>query len=354
MFNFTKEERQKISYYMAMALAEMEHSSDAQEVISNLYCAIMEDSSPKKGRRVAEITTQAISEYNEAVKNSQQDNLHSLNQFFEEKTKNMDSETKQAILDNLVCGIGCMKQENGEVKFIPQEKTDFTGNATVEDFYNTVVAVCENVDTDKILESIKMFDYSNFDYVKSIIGADMYAAINGVIVYCMAKKGELGNMPTNVSVTQCILGSYVELRLVDSIGNAYIVSKNDEWLKKEIAKSVLIILPAAIFIMCILAVLIAIEAIILPELTLTVSGVLTALVIAAPFIWYMAIIAQELLFPMVEALKDSIKEMRIFTEVLTEQESCVEFTEAAEEKTEEYEAEYYEQEYDSEEEIAEI
>lgn len=313
MFNFTKDEKLKIAVYMAQALSEMEHSNDAHEVISNLYCFIMEDASEKSGKAVAKITEKVIACFNNAMCRSSNSTKFDFIQFFNSSMNELSKEKKSEVLH---CFIKCLSDIHPETEDCRNNLQNTADNqdSLVTELYEKFRNICAETDTDIILEDIKTVDFASLDYVKAILGADMYAAIKGIIIYGLAKKHELSDIPSDVSVSQCVLGSYVETCLTDEMGNAYIMSENDESLKKEISKIILSLLPAAIFITCILSVFSKIEFDLTTELEPSVLNVLSLVAVSAPLFWYIGIHTHDIVFPMIDGASDKIKSMKIFTE----------------------------------------
>lgn len=323
MFSFSKDEKQKIAVYMAQALSEMEHSNDAQEVISNLYCSIMEDASQKTGNAVAKTTTEVIADFNNVMFRLAHNSDFDPMRFFDCSMGDLSREKKCEVLKCFINSLsafqhtdeGCEKSDDFLQDHVEEQE------ALVSEVYEKLRNICSGIDADKILDDIKNIDFASLDYIKSVMGADMYAAIKGVIIYGMAKKRELSDIPYNVSLSQCILGSYVETRLVDDIGYAYIMSVNDEWVKKEIAKTLLAFLPAALFIIGVLALLTSVEVVVAAELELAVSSVVTVIVISIPFFWYIGIFVYDILLPMIEVAADKIKSMKTFTEEMVQEDA---------------------------------
>jgi len=227
MTNLTDTERKYLIRRAAAAISQLQDGEDAIGVLSGIYCENLPDKSPRQGELMARELLDWIGRFQ-----------HSFDEALE-GPENFLCRTISELFAQLPLEEQCelLGQELG----IPVEKA-----AVSEPLRDSLLREASSrlMESDTILTlqpgSIDRESIRARNAAKDIVGEEMLLAVTSMVVYTMAKNGELSDVPEKISLAQVAIGVCMEDKLAELSCLKEMNIENQLWVLKAACVSTML------------------------------------------------------------------------------------------------------------------
>lgn len=219
MTNLTDTERKYLIRRAAAAISQLQDGEDAIGVLSGIYCENLPDKSPRQGELMARELLDWIgrfqASFDEALEGPEDFLCRTISELFAQ----LPLEEQCELLGQ---GLG-----------IPVEKA-----AVSEPLRDSLLreATVRLMESDAILTlqpgSIDRESIQARNAAKDIVGEEMLLAVTSMVVYTMAKNGELSGVPEKISLAQVAIGVCTEDKLAELSCLKEMNIENQLWVLK--------------------------------------------------------------------------------------------------------------------------
>ncbi len=203
VIELSKNEKEKIIEYMADALAQIPDQTDAIKILSDIYCNNMPYASEKLGKAVAKEVVNIMSDFYQNCEHS--DRTDYIKAKVSESVRVLPNERTAEFLENaihLFDNFGSLLKDNQTENIEIVQ----TSQQTSELLTQTTEAIIEQQDRISLAELKKFYAGYNSEtsYLQQLHGEDMETAVLAVVIYTMAKNGELTGLPSEITLRQVV------------------------------------------------------------------------------------------------------------------------------------------------------
>lgn len=216
MIELSKNEKEKIIEYTAEALAQFSDQTDAIKILADIYCNNMPYAPAELGEAVAKEIVTVMSAFYQNCKYA--DSPEYIRDRISESVSVFPDNKSAEILENakhLFNSFGSIfkgnQTKNGEIVQ--------TQLQTQELIVQTAESIIEQQDKISLDELEKFYDEydSGTSYLQQLHGEEMSTAVLALIIYTMAKNGELSELPTDVTLRQVVLAVCADTEMYKTV-----------------------------------------------------------------------------------------------------------------------------------------
>lgn len=193
MIPLTQEEHYELVRRAADALSNFQPGEDAIAVLSRIYRQNLPDKSPRQGETMAKELVSWMARFQEGYDAALSDPAGFARHTLTRELQDMPLEDQCRTLHRL------LQQEKGLTP------TDFTGPATAHTRDDLLEETVRFLTTHTDLPPTPNEDYALRQQVMQHCGGDMSLAAIAMILYTMAKNGELSGVPRNLTLSQAAI-----------------------------------------------------------------------------------------------------------------------------------------------------
>lgn len=227
MTNLSDKERKHIIRRSAAAISQLQDGEDAIGVLSGIYCENLPDKSPRQGELMAREVLDWIGRFQASFDEALEGPEDYLCRTISEMLAQLPLEEQCELLGQ---GLG-----------IPVERA-----AVSEPLRDSLLreASARLMESDAILTlqpgSIDRESIQARNAAKEIVGEEMLLAVTSMVVYTMAKKGELSGVPEKISLAQVAIGVCTEDKLAELSCLKEMNIENQLWVLKAACVSTML------------------------------------------------------------------------------------------------------------------
>ena len=204
MTKLSDTERSYIIRRSSEAISQLQDGEDAISVLSGIYCGILPDKSPRQGELMAREVLEWISKFQNACDGAMED--------------------PEKYLCTAVANLLAQMPLEAQCEFLERQlgvQVSGSPTAPLRDglLQDMVRKVLTNTDFPEAYADAG--EHSNCETVpqrselKEAIGEEMLLAVTAMVIYAMAKNGELSGVPENISLAQVTIGVCTEDKLAE-------------------------------------------------------------------------------------------------------------------------------------------
>ena len=214
MTNLSDTERKNLIRRAAAAISQIQDGEDAISVLSGIYCENLPDKSPRQGELMARELLDWIGRFQAAFDKALEGPEDLLCQTISDLFAQLSPEEQCQLLGKL----GIPAEEGAESALLRE--------ASVRLLESDAVLTLQPGSIDR--ESIQARNTA-----KEIVGEEMLLAVTSMVVYTMAKNGELSGVPEKISLAQVAIGVCTEDKLATFHYLKEMNLENQLWILKS-------------------------------------------------------------------------------------------------------------------------
>ena len=226
MMQITQTEHNQLVRRVADALSNFQPGEDAIAVLSRIYQENLPDKSPRQGKLMAEELIQWMSRfrggYDAALSNPGGFSRYALT----ESLRELSLEDQCRVLHRI------LRQEKG------MEPDIFPGPATQQQRDELLEEILQLLTVHTELPSPLEGDYERQQWTKLHCGEEMTLATTAMILYTMAKNGELSGLPRDLTLGQaalCVCTNDTQCQLLWAEANGYMTQSRVQTLMQVLS-----------------------------------------------------------------------------------------------------------------------
>ena len=191
--HLSDKERKNMIRRVADAIGQLEAGEDAICVLSGIYRQNLQDKSPRQGQLMAQVVLRWIDRFQTVF----EDALENPEGCFLENMKQMLAEVPVETQCELLMGELGISEKTADLSAEQLRDSllaDLTGRLT-EESANAIPGL-------SLPEGSNQEDQTFRDTAKAVIGEDMLLAVTAMVIYTMAKNGQLENVSDDLTLSQ--------------------------------------------------------------------------------------------------------------------------------------------------------
>lgn len=219
MTNLTDAERKYLIRRAAAAISQLQDGEDAIGVLSGIYCENLPDKSPRQGELMARELLDWIgrfqASFDEALEGPEDLLCRTISELFAQ----LPLEEQCELLGQ---GLGILVERAAVSEPL---RDSLLREASARLMESDAILTLQPGSTDR--ESIQARKAA-----KEIVGEEMLLAVTSMVVYTMAKNGELSGVPEKISMAQVVIGVCTEDKLAELSCLKEMNIENQLWVLK--------------------------------------------------------------------------------------------------------------------------
>lgn len=205
----TEQERALIIRRSAYAWSHFQENESGEEILCKIYCKNIVDKSPKQGAMMAKELLLWLARFQDCYDAALEDPDACTEYVLTKEIEALSIEQQCQTLHQV---IQTMESESTQGQLQPYcgSPSPQARDALLRETVEKITSGSDAAVPERILLAADDSELQNRKLVKTLCGEDMVLAVNAMIIYTMAKNGELSGIPKDVSLAQVVIGVCTE------------------------------------------------------------------------------------------------------------------------------------------------